>query len=115
MKKLIFLLTFMILSCTKDTQRISMECYIYDFSTKAPINNVEITQLLDGKNVILTKTSTKGYFKVDKLTQLSLGMESRNLASLIFLKKEGYITDTIEIYGGTNDTYKRDSIFLKKF
>ncbi|ANF49894.1 hypothetical protein A0O34_04835 [Chryseobacterium glaciei] len=114
MKKLILLLIFIILSCAKDTQRVAMECYVYDSTTKKPVEDVEITQQLDGENVIVAKTSAKGYFKVTRSTKLSFGMETHNLANLFFLKKNGYLTDTIETSGGANDLYKQDSIFLRK-
>lgn len=114
MKRLIILSFFTILSCTNDTQRIAMECYVYDSMTKTPVKNVEVTQLLDGENAIIAVTSSKGYFKVDKLSKLKIGMESHNLASLILLKKQGYLTDTIEVYGGINDLYKKDSIFIDR-
>ncbi|MEN4760128.1 hypothetical protein ABEG63_07280 [Chryseobacterium sp. C39-AII1] len=102
------------LSCVKDTKRIGMNCYVYDFDTKKPINNVEVCQLINDEEQIIARTSINGNFKVQEVTKLKLGMESHKLANLILLKKEGYVTDTIETYGNKNDLYHEDSIFLKK-
>lgn len=109
---LIFVLLF--ISCVKDTQRVEMKCYIYDSISKTPIKDVKVIQLLDGKHVVIAMSSKKGYFEVNRQTKLSLGMESHNLANLILLKKQGYLTDTIKIYGNSNDLYKKDSLFMKK-
>ena len=115
MKKNVFgLLIFnSLLACVKDTQRISMEGYIYDSITKEPLNNVFVYQILDGKKTKITKTSDRGQFKVNGLSQLTFGMEVHNLGNLFFLERKGYKTKTIETYGGTNDFYKKDSLFLK--
>ncbi|WP_443937007.1 hypothetical protein [Pedobacter sp. MW01-1-1] len=110
---LMLIFCFVCISCVKDIQRIPMECYVYDSKTKTPLQNVNITQILKGKKSIITKTSKNGYFKIDKLTKLRFGMENHKLVNLFFLEKEGYKIDTIETYGGTNDVYKRDSIFMK--
>ncbi|MCP2028469.1 hypothetical protein L1276_003639 [Flavobacterium sp. HSC-32F16] len=91
-----------------------MKCYIYDSVLKTPVKSVEVVQLLDGKHIVITMSSVKGYFEVSKQTKLTMGMESHNLGNLILLKKQGYLTDTIEIYGNSNDLYKRDSIFMKR-
>lgn len=114
MKKLVILLNFISLSCVKDAQRIAMEGYVYDSVTKIPIKDVKIMQSLDAKDIILAVTSTKGYFKVNSLSSLGFGMERHQLANLILLKKPGYLSDTIEIFGGSNDMYRSDSIFLKR-
>jgi hypothetical protein len=116
MKKnnLLLLVLVLLVSCTKDTQRVEMKCYVYDSISKTPIENVEVIQLLDGEHVVVAMSSTKGYFEVSKQTKLSLGMEFHNLANLILLKKQNYLTDTIEVYGNSNDLYKKDSIFMKK-
>lgn len=115
MKKInLLILVLLFVSCVKDTQRVEMKCYIYDSISKTPIKNVEVVQLLDGKHVVITVSSIKGYFEVSKQTKLTLGMESHNLANLILLKKQNYLTDTIEIYGNSNDLYKKDSIFMKR-
>lgn len=113
-KKIALLLLLLFVSCDKDTQRVEMKCYIYDSISKTPIENVEVIQLLDGEHVVVAISSIKGYFEVSKQTKVSLGMESRNLANLILLKKQNYLTDTIEVYGNSNDLYKKDSIFMKR-
>lgn len=102
------------LSCVKDTERIGMNCYVYDFDTKKPINEVQVFQLLNGKEKKIAITSINGNFKVQEVTKLKLGMESHKLANLILLKKQGYTNDTLETFGNTNDFYEKDSIFLKK-
>ncbi len=115
MKKInLLILALLFMSCVKDTQRVEMKCYIYDSALKTPVKNVEVVQLLDGKHVVITMSSVNGYFEVSKQTKLTMGMESHNLGNLILLKKQGYLTDTIEIYGNSNDLYKRDSIFMKR-
>ncbi|WP_267404871.1 MULTISPECIES: hypothetical protein [unclassified Chryseobacterium] len=113
-KKIFYLFIVNIsLSCVKDTERIGMNCYVYDFDTKKPINEVKVFQLVNGEEQIIARTSINGNFKVGEVTKLKIGMESHKLATLILLKKEGYVTDTIETYGNKNDLYHEDSIFLK--
>lgn len=115
MKKINLLISVLLfVSCVKDVQRVEMKCYVYDSVLKTPLKDVEVLQLLDGNHVVITVSSIKGYFEVSKQTKLNVGMESHNLANLILLKKSGYLTDTIEIYGNSNDLYKRDSIFMKR-
>lgn len=113
-KNNLLLLLLLFVSCARDTQRVEMKCYVYDSISKTPIENVEVIQLLDGEHVVVAISSIKGYFEVCKQTKVSLGMASHNLANLILLKKKNYLTDTIEVYGNSNDLYKKDSIFMKR-
>lgn len=69
--------------------------------------------MLDGKRTVQAKTSEKGYFEIDQSTKLSFGMESHKLANIFFIEKNGFQTDTLEVYGGINDVFKKDSIFMK--
>lgn len=113
-KSLLIILTLLFLvGCVKDTKRIPMEAYIYDSKTKKPLDNVSIFQILDGKKTQIATTSEKGQFKVKGLSQLTFGMEVHKLRNLFFLEKKGYETDSIETYGGANDFYKKDSLFMK--
>ncbi|MCD9856802.1 hypothetical protein LUD75_18910 [Epilithonimonas sp. JDS] len=115
MKKIVvvLLINSILLACVNDVERIPMECFVYDSITKKPLNDVNIFQILDGKKTHITTTSESGQFKVKGLSRLTFGMEVHKLSNLFFLEKEGYKIDTIETYGGKNDFYKKDSLFLK--
>ncbi len=80
-------LCFLCISCVKDIQRFPMECYVYDSKTKKTLKHVNVTQIFDGKKSIITTTSEKRYFKIEKLTKLSLGMENHKLVNIFFRKK----------------------------
>lgn len=100
-------------SCVNDTKRNALECFVYDSITKKPITDVKVIQKLDGKRVLVAKTSKVGYFKIDKITELKLGMETHNLANMYFLEKNEFVVDTIISYGSPNTVDRRDSVFMK--
>lgn len=110
---LLIILALMYSSCVNDTKRNAIECFVYDSTTKKPIRDVQVIQKLDGKRVLVSTTSKLGYFKINKMTELKLGLETHNLTNLYYLEKEGYLIDTLISYGGINDIDKRDSVFLK--
>lgn len=103
----------LLISCVNDIDRIKTEGYVYDYDTKKPLQNVRILQIVNGSNILVTKTSEDGYFGLKKKTKMSLGTERHILGNIYVLEKEGYQTDTLEIYGGVNDIYKKDSLFIK--
>ncbi|OXG04114.1 hypothetical protein BC749_102788 [Flavobacterium araucananum] len=71
---LLIILALMYSSCVNDTKRNAIEGFVYDSKTKKPITDVQVTQKLDGKRVLAGTTSKVGYFKIDKITELKLGM-----------------------------------------
>jgi hypothetical protein len=110
---LLIALALMYSSCVNDIKRNALECFVYDSITKKPIPDLQVIQKLDGKRVLVAKTSKVGYFKIDKLTELKLGMETHNLTNVYFLEKNGYVVDTIISYSSSNAVDRRDSIFMK--
>lgn len=134
MKTFIYILIslFIFTSCSSNTYviRNSIRGVLIDNETKKPINDIEVNFINYPKNNLIilspkdsTLTNTHGTFHFTERTikiVKRIGQGRRKLlptAKTIYIKKKGYISDTINITNYTRIGYNEislDTIYLKR-